>query len=233
MSPTPACRRHQGGFTLMEMAVVLVIIALILGGVSVGRDVYRSAQAERIGSEFLQGWVLAYERYTQQTASVPGDNPGAPTGRINAVANKPLCDQALHDALLSAGITLPAGRAEGLNSRALYQDANGSPQEVQVCLLSIDDWAEPAVGRTTVLRKRNVMRLSGLTPELARQLDARLDGRLDARHGSLRELGQHNLAGNVAIGADHPWSLDELDGNRRTHGTAAVPTLIAYLRLSQ
>lgn len=226
-------RRSQGGFTLMEMAVVLVIIALILGGVSVGRDVYRSAQAERIGSEFLQGWVLAYERYTQQTASVPGDNPGAPTGRINAVADKPLCDQPLHDALLSAGITLPAGRAEGLNSRALYQDANGAPQEVQVCLLAIDDWAEPAAGRTAVLRKRNVMRLSGLTPELARQLDARLDGRLDARHGSLRERGQHNRTGSVAIGADHPWSLDELDGNRSLQDTATIPTLTAYLRLSQ
>lgn len=226
-------RRSQGGFTLMEMAVVLVIIALILGGVSVGRDVYRSAQAERIVSEFLQGWVLAYERYTQQTASVPGDNPGAPTGRINAVADKPLCDQPLHDALLSAGITLPAGRAEGLNSRALYQDANGAPQEVQVCLLAIDDWAEPAAGRTAVLRKRNVMRLSGLTPELARQLDARLDGRLDARHGNLRERGQHNRTGSVAIGADHPWSLDELDGNRRLQDTATIPTLTAYLRLSQ
>ena len=233
MSPTPACRRHQGGFTLMEMAVVLVIIALILGGVSVGRDVYRSAQAERIGSEFVQGWVLAYERYTQQTASVPGDNPGAPSGRINAMADKPLCDQALHDALLGVGISLPGGRAEGLNSRALYQDANGAPQEVQICLLAIDDWAEPAAGRRAVLRKRNVMRLTGLTPELARQLDARIDGKVDARHGSLRELGQHNRTGLLVIGADHPWSQDELDGNRRHHDSAAVPTLTAYLRLSQ
>ena len=39
--------RSNRGFTLMEMSVVLVIIALILGAVTVGRDVYRGAVAER------------------------------------------------------------------------------------------------------------------------------------------------------------------------------------------
>ena len=34
----------QGGFTLVEMAVVLVIIGLILGAVSIGKDVQRNAE---------------------------------------------------------------------------------------------------------------------------------------------------------------------------------------------
>ena len=41
------------GFTLIEMSVVLVIIALIVGALTVGRDVYRSAAAERLSHDFV------------------------------------------------------------------------------------------------------------------------------------------------------------------------------------
>ena len=230
-SRLPAAR-CQGGFTLMEMAVVLVIIALILGGVSVGRDVYRSAQAERLGSEFVQGWLLAYERYVQQTARVPGDDTGA-TGRINGRVDDPLCDQALQDVMLRAGITLPPGRAEGLANRALYQDANGAPQEVRLCLLHLADWSEPAPGLSRKARPRNVLRLEGLTPELARQLDVRIDGKVDARHGLMREKGPHARTDTVRVGDDHPWSRHGDETARRNNDTAAVPLLTAYIALSR
>ena len=98
------------GFTLMEMSVVLVIIALILGAVSVGRDVYRSAEAERIGSEFVQGWMVAYDRYVQQSGIVPGDNLANPSGRIKGGSGE-LCDDtsgsSLRDAMLARGVALP------------------------------------------------------------------------------------------------------------------------------
>ena len=74
--------RRQAGFTILEMSVVLVVIALIIGAVSVGRDVYRSAVAERISTEFIQGWIVAYDRYVAQVGTVPGDDLANPPGRI-------------------------------------------------------------------------------------------------------------------------------------------------------
>ncbi len=104
------------GFTILEMSVVLVVVALLIGAVSVGRDVYRSAVAERIGSDFVQGWMVAYDRYVAQVGAVPGDNLANPSGRINNDGSE-LCDEGsqreLRDAMLERGIALPQGRAEG------------------------------------------------------------------------------------------------------------------------
>jgi len=228
------------GFTLMEMSVVLVIIALILGAVSVGRDVYRSAEAERIGSEFVQGWMLAYDRYVQQSGGVPGDNLANPSGRINNGGSE-LCDDSgtalLRNAMLERGVALPQGRAEGKESFYVYRDSQGNPQELQVCFTSVTDWAEPDVGNGYRGRTRNVMVLKGLTPELANQLDARIDGRIDARFGRLREATAGAVRYNLtaAIGSPptpNPWSEDDTrteDGRQ----DGQVRTVIGYLRMNQ
>jgi len=232
-----AHRRSISGFTILEMSVVLVVIALILGAVTVGRDVYRSAVAERISTEFVQGWIIAYDRYVAQVGTVPGDNLANPTGRVRAGAAEPLCDSnsdpALRDEMLRRGITLPSGRAEGLESRYAYQDSNGLPQELQVCFTSVVDWAEPGPGSSYVHRVRNVMVLRGLTPELANQLDNRLDGRIDARFGRMREMGQHSIT--TAIGsppAANPWSKDG-DDTRDGRPDGQVESMTAYVKMNQ
>jgi prepilin-type N-terminal cleavage/methylation domain-containing protein len=240
--PIPHHRRRCNGFTILEMSVVLVVIALIIGGVSVGRDVYRSAVAERISTEFVQGWIVAYDRYVAQVGTVPGDNLANPTGRVQQGSVTPLCDTAsakeLRDEMLKRGIALPAGRAEGMESHYVYQDSNGEPQNLQVCFTSVIDWAEPKDGGAYIGRTRNVMVLNGLTPELANQLDGRIDGRIDARFGRLREATpgatfRYNLTS--AVGSppdDHPWSLDSTatrDG--KPDGQSRVMT--AYLKMNQ
>ncbi len=236
--------RRCDGFTILEMSVVLVVIALIIGAVSVGRDVYRSAMAERIGSEFVQGWMIAYDRYVAQTGTVPGDNLANPTGRINGTGD-PLCDQGsaqrdLRNAMLARGVSLPAGRAEGLESRFVYQDSRGIPQEIRVCFLTVTDWAEPSTGNAYVPRVRNVMRLEGLTPELANQLDARIDGRIDARFGRLREATPGSLQyRDVAAIGDPPqtyaWSRTEIQdsGGGINDPDDQSTTLVAYLKMNQ
>ncbi|KRG88352.1 hypothetical protein ABB34_00375 [Stenotrophomonas daejeonensis] len=240
--PIPHHRRRCNGFTILEMSVVLVIIALIIGAVSVGRDVYRSAVAERISTEFVQGWIIAYDRYVAQVGTVPLDNLANPTGRVRAGSPTPLCDTAntkeLRDEMLKRGITLPTGRAEGMESHYVYQDSNGEPQNLQVCFTSVTDWAEPAPGSPPYIgRTRNVMVLNGLTPELANQLDNRIDGRIDARFGRLREAtsgaAQYNLTG--AVGSppdDNPWSLDSTATRDGTpDGQSRVMT--GYLKMNQ
>ncbi len=230
-NPSSAPPHHVRGFTMIEMSVVLVIIALIIGAMTVGRDVYRSAAAERLSNDFVQAWILAYDQHVSGTGTVPGDNFDHPSGQVNNGVNNFLCDEPLLNAMLARGVTLPAGRGEGLADRYVYQDSRGLPHEVRVCFGSIG-WSEPhaSVGNYAT-RSRNVMRLQGVTPELATLLDNKVDGRVDAVHGRFREDGQHNS--NVALGK--PWSLQEDDSisGLGNNPDAQVAEVTAYLRMNQ
>jgi prepilin-type N-terminal cleavage/methylation domain-containing protein len=228
-------RRRQAGFTLLELSVVLVVIGLIMTAVSVGKDVQRNAVYQRISSDFIQGWLIAYDSFVQGAGGVPGDNVAAPTGRVNgALAGAPaLCGAALMGAMQAAGITMPAGRAEGSPERFGYLDSNGVPHEVQVCFQSVA-WSSPgaAVG-TYVAGTRNVMTVTGLTPALATFLDSSIDGRADARFGIFREQA------NAALTTVDPilWSVDDRMAIGSVVATAQdsdqVAEVAAYLKMNQ
>ena len=75
--------RVQGGFTLVEMAVVLVIIGLILGALMIGKDVQRNAEYQKIANKYAFEWKKAYDEYYQRTGVVLGDSQIAPTYMVN------------------------------------------------------------------------------------------------------------------------------------------------------
>lgn len=211
--------RRQQGFSLVELSIVLVIIGLLLGAMAIGRDLQRSAANQRLSTDFVQGWQLAYEAYFNAVGYPPGDNATAPTGRVNG-ADTELCGTTLINTFLAAGIRLPEGRTEGQQDRYVYLDSNGNPQEVQVCFQSVD-WAEPGASvNTYVSRKRNVMALKNVTFSLVGMLDQQIDGRSDARFGRLRDTSLANATGTttgttwpiddrMAFGSTAPTALDE------------------------
>jgi prepilin-type N-terminal cleavage/methylation domain-containing protein len=201
------------GFSLLEMTLVLAVIGMILGAISIGKDVHRNAVYQRITSEFIQGWLLAYDNYLAGTGVAPLDNVSAPTGCVRAscatavdAPGTELCDADLRSAMLASGIGLPPGRAEGREDRYVYLDSNGLPHDLKVCFQNIR-WSEPGgAAGIYVERSRNAMVITGMTPALAGYIDHYFDTVIDAQFGNVRES---SLAANTSAPVQTPWSLNE------------------------
>lgn len=67
-------RKGQAGFTLVEIAIVLVIIGLLLGGVLKGQELINSAKVKNIVSDIKAVSTFAYA-YQDRFRALPGDDP--------------------------------------------------------------------------------------------------------------------------------------------------------------
>ena len=68
----------QRGFTLVEIAIVLVIIGLLLGGILKGQEMITQAKAKNVIADF-SGISTAYHSYQDRYRATPGDDSGAAT----------------------------------------------------------------------------------------------------------------------------------------------------------
>jgi prepilin-type N-terminal cleavage/methylation domain-containing protein len=88
-------RKGQAGFTLVEIAIVLVIIGLLVGGVLKGQSMIQNAKVKRVAKladELRAGVMTFYDKYgvypgDENLANVPpagGDAAGNANGHIDA-----------------------------------------------------------------------------------------------------------------------------------------------------
>jgi prepilin-type N-terminal cleavage/methylation domain-containing protein len=75
----------QTGFTLIELAIVLVIIGLLLGGVLRGQELINSAKVKNMARDFQNIQVYIYG-YQDKFKAIPGDDhsANAHVGAVNA-----------------------------------------------------------------------------------------------------------------------------------------------------
>ena len=66
-------KRLQAGFTLVEIAIVLVIIGLLLGGILKGQEMITQARIKNVVNDF-NGITAAYFAYQDRYRAVPGDD---------------------------------------------------------------------------------------------------------------------------------------------------------------
>jgi len=75
----------QKGFTLVEIAVVLVIIGLLVGGILKGQQMITQARIKSVIADF-NGVSAAYYAYRDRYRAVPGNDPNAATRWAGATA---------------------------------------------------------------------------------------------------------------------------------------------------
>jgi prepilin-type N-terminal cleavage/methylation domain-containing protein len=73
------------GFTLVEIAIVLVIIGLLLGGILKGQEMITQAKIKNVIADF-SGISAAYHGYQDRYRAIPGDDPNAATRWSGATA---------------------------------------------------------------------------------------------------------------------------------------------------
>lgn len=69
-------KRNQSGFTLIEIAIVLVIIGLLLGGVMKGQELINSAKVKNLATDFKNIPIYIYG-YQDKFRAIPGDDGAA------------------------------------------------------------------------------------------------------------------------------------------------------------
>ncbi len=76
--PHPTFSRRQSGFTLIEIAIVLVIIGLLLGGILKGQELITQGRIRNVANDF-QSMTAAINLYQDRYRALPGDDPSAAT----------------------------------------------------------------------------------------------------------------------------------------------------------
>ncbi len=82
---------RQAGFTLVEIAIVLVIIGLLIGGVLKGQELINSAKVKNLAQDFRNIQTILYA-YQDKFRALPGDDIRAsdhvcPSGAPACVSN--------------------------------------------------------------------------------------------------------------------------------------------------
>ncbi|MBY4676520.1 type II secretion system protein [Marinobacterium arenosum] len=185
-------KQLQRGFTLVEIAIVLVIIGLLLGGALKGQEMIQNAKIKNIKRDFDQ-YVAAFYSYQDRYRTLAGDDAAADThvGGTKPAANKAgngFIDTGAWDTDLAASDANESGlfwehiRAAGLISGSganLPTNAMGGKVGIGYGLVS--------------LTNSHVFCFSGIEAETAVILDASYDDG-DAKTGAVRGIGGDNGA---------------------------------------
>jgi len=181
--------RNNKGFSLIEMAVVLIIIGIIIGAIVKGKDIMRSGEQKKIYTKFVNAWNLSYLGFYDRTGKVLGDTwntdnateyagqdgeadtAGGVTGDVSDVGRAALATGGTGFMGLSdAGLNAPTTNTS-LNYTYRYTDSGGTGHILSVAFeySDADDY--------------NYMWVINCPNELGLALDTMVDGEADGTAG--------------------------------------------------
>jgi prepilin-type N-terminal cleavage/methylation domain-containing protein len=133
--------RSQSGFTLVEIAIVLIIIGLLIGGIIKGQAMIKNAKVKRLVSD-IDGMRAAVLTYQDKFGMLPGDENDANTptgdthngdsdGWMDENDGYAIEDMRLADIIPGTGTTLPKN-AFGGTMRVDYYNLSGNDNYIIV-----------------------------------------------------------------------------------------------------
>jgi prepilin-type N-terminal cleavage/methylation domain-containing protein len=225
-------RARARGFTLVEMAIVLVIIGIILAGVMKGRDIVRGAQVKQFSQGFAQKWVTIASTYVDKTGQHLYD--GQDNGGLDATGADGLMDdsgpmftdqQGDSGTAGSTAEALQAARDVGITPCTLIKSDLANDGSDVNCNNNYNIWSRTVegewAGRQTVEvgfwsentgnGMRNMVLMYNVPADVAIGIDTLIDGQADGENGSC--VNWTNPANAFAIGNDpvansiFPWPV--------------------------
>ena len=164
------------GFTLIEMAIVLIIIGIIIGAVVKGKDLVRSAEQKKVYSKFLNEWRVAYLNFYDRTGKILGDHTGSDGQADTSGGSDDLCTGDTtttppnYYGLSQVGLTCPTTNT-GKDYQYRYTDSTGAAHLVTIAF------------KYDTTGKYNYMEITQIPNELCMAIDRMIDGEADGTAG--------------------------------------------------
>ena len=204
--------KKQSGFTLIELAIVLVIIGLLLGGVLKGQELINSAKVKNMAQDFKNVQVYIYG-YQDRFKAIPGDDAQADThvsGAEKATTGGTLGNGVIEGAWDSTTNTdesylfwqhvrlagLASGPTDKTNAAYAPTNADGGRVGVQ-SVQGFADITKNSAGTASAMNGAYVVCSKSVLGKFAKQLDTTLDdGNTDT--GSMRTVDSTNAGQSIA-----------------------------------
>ena len=179
--------RNDAGFTLIEIAIVLVVIGLLVGAVLTGQELIGSARVRNL-ADTQAGIQSAYFAFVDRYRRIPGDWNASDAGDALGVAvsgggndngridNDPGSEwtepNALWEQLAKAGLLQGEFTGDAVAPTPSNQRAPLNPFNRVMVLGRTDDYLH--AGKTPPIRL-NLVLGRGIPVDLARELDTKMD----------------------------------------------------------
>ncbi len=209
-------KSQQSGFTLVEIAIVLVIIGLLLGGILKGQELINSAKVKNLANDFKTVPLYIYG-YQDRFKALPGDDPrvvtnlaGPPAATLASTNGTPgngVIEGMWNSTTLTDESVLFWQHVRMANFAAgpsLTTDPNYLPTNVEGGRIGISSNITSAAGGLTINGPVSGMTgtyafcSANLLGKFAKQIDTTLDDGNTAT-GSVRTIANNSAAGATAI----------------------------------